>query len=260
MEIKIGCTGWSYKGWLGTFYPKNLKSSDWLKYYSRIFDITEINSTFYKIPDRSITKKWNEDTLDNFRFTVKFPSIITHEKRLENISSNIFSFLSALTPLHEKIHALVLQLPPSLSFDEAKHGLDKLFTLLPDDFIYPIEGRHDSWFSDEAVDYLKKNNHCLVWNEVAGVNNPMPRTSEYLYVRLIGDRSISDSNFGRVSKKRGNLIKHWAKKIQMQKFSLAMIMANNHFEGFAPASANTLRLELGMSKLVWEENKQKKLI
>lgn len=85
----------------------------------------------------------------------------------------------------------------------------------------------------------------------------MPRTSEYLYVRLIGDRSILDSNFGRVSKKRSDLIKYWAKKIQMQKFSLAMIMANNHFEGFAPASANTLRLELGMSKLVWEENKQK---
>ena len=67
MEIKIGCTGWSYKGWLRTFYPKNLKSSYWLKYYSRIFDITEINSTFYRIPDQSITKKWNDDTPDNFR-------------------------------------------------------------------------------------------------------------------------------------------------------------------------------------------------
>ena len=45
MEIKIGCTGWSYQGWSGTFYPKKLKSSEWLKYYSQIFSITEINST-----------------------------------------------------------------------------------------------------------------------------------------------------------------------------------------------------------------------
>ncbi|MDH3835072.1 MAG: DUF72 domain-containing protein, partial [Nitrosopumilus sp.] len=52
MNIKIGCTGWSYQGWSGTFYPKNLKSSEWLKYYAKIFDITEINSTFYRIPDQ----------------------------------------------------------------------------------------------------------------------------------------------------------------------------------------------------------------
>ena len=45
MKLKIGCTGWSYDGWSGTFYPKKLPKSDWLHYYSRIFPITEINST-----------------------------------------------------------------------------------------------------------------------------------------------------------------------------------------------------------------------
>ena len=114
MKVKIGCTGWSYSGWSGTFYPKDVKSSDRLKYYSQIFDITEINSTFYKIPDKSITKRWHDDTPDNFRFTAKFPKIITHEKRLDDVSSEVFSFLASLTPLHQKISALVLQMPPSL--------------------------------------------------------------------------------------------------------------------------------------------------
>ena len=77
MNIKIGCTGWSYQGWSGTFYPKNLKSSDWLKYYSQIFDITEINSTFYKIPSQEMTRRWNSETPRHFRFTAKFPSVIT---------------------------------------------------------------------------------------------------------------------------------------------------------------------------------------
>jgi Uncharacterized conserved protein len=88
------------------FYPKNLKSSNWLKYYSQIFSITEINSTFYKIPSQEIVRKWNIDTPRHFKFTAKFPSIITHEKKLERINSEIFSFLSSLIPIHEKFQHL----------------------------------------------------------------------------------------------------------------------------------------------------------
>ncbi|MFB5647554.1 MAG: DUF72 domain-containing protein, partial [Candidatus Nitrosomaritimum yanchengensis] len=112
MELKIGCTGWSYDGWSGTFYPKKLPKSGWLQYYSRIFPITEINSTYYRIPDQSITKKWNSDTPDGFSFTAKFPSIITHENKLKNVKEHVFRFLSSLTPMYEKVLALVLQLPP----------------------------------------------------------------------------------------------------------------------------------------------------
>jgi uncharacterized protein YecE (DUF72 family) len=153
-----------------------------------------------------------------------------------------------------------LQLPPSLSFEEAKPRLGELFDLLPKDFLYPIEGRHESWFSQDAIAYLKQNKHCLVWNEVAGVNNPMPITSDYLYVRLIGDRSIADSEFGKVTKSKKELISSWAKKLQeIKDIPLAMVMANNHFEGFGPATANSLRMQLGMRELIWEEKKQKTL-
>ncbi|MCV0430504.1 DUF72 domain-containing protein [Nitrosopumilus sp.] len=260
MNIKIGCTGWSYQGWSGTFYPKNLKSSQWLKYYSQLFEITEINSTFYKIPAQEIVRRWNADTPRHFRFTAKFPLIITHEKRLENVNSEVFSFLTSLTPIHDKVSALVLQLPPSLSFEEAKPRLGELFDMLPNDFVYPIEGRHESWFSEDAVSYLKQNKHCLVWNEVVGVKNPMPITSDYLYIRLIGNRSIPDSDFGRILNDRSELISSWAKRLkEIQNVPLAMIMANNHFEGFGPATANSLRMQFGMKELIWEEKKQKTL-
>ncbi|MGH1566487.1 MAG: DUF72 domain-containing protein [Nitrosopumilus sp.] len=260
MNIKIGCTGWSYSGWSGVFYPRNLKSSDWLRYYAKIFDITEINSTFYRIPDQEIVRRWNVDTPRHFRFTAKFPSIITHEKRLENVSSEVFSFLTSLVSIHEKVSALVLQLPPSLSFEEAKPRLGKLFEILPDYFLYPIEGRHESWFSDDAIDFLKENNYCLVWNDVEGINNPMPITSNYLYVRLIGDRSIPYSEFGKVTKNKNKLIKSLAKKLQeIQNIPLAMVMTNNHLEGFGPSTANSLRMQLGMRELIWEEKIQKTL-
>ena len=181
-------------------------------------------------------------------------------KEAERVNSEVFSFLASLSPIHEKVSALVLQLPPSLSFEEAKPRLEELFDLLPEDFLYPIEGRHESWFTEDAIVYLKQNKHCLVWNEVAGVNNPMPITSDYLYVRLIGDRSIADSEFGKVSKSKEELISNWAKKLQeIKDIPLAMVMANNHFEGFGPATANSLRMELGLRELIWEEKKQKTL-
>ena len=258
MNIKIGCTGWSYQGWSGIFYPRNLKSSDWLKYYSQIFEITEINSTFYRIPSQEIVRRWNTDTPKHFRFTAKFPSTITHEKRLDRVNSEIFSFLSSLLPIYEKISALVLQLPPSLSFEEAKPRLEELFEILPDDFRYPIEGRHESWFSEKATSYLKQKKHCLVWNDVASVNNPFPLTSNYLYIRLIGDRLIPDSQFGKVIKNKKDQIKKWTDKLKkIQDIPLALVMTNNHYEGFGPSTANSLRLQLGMQELIWEEKKQK---
>ena len=88
----------------------------------------------------------------------------------------------------------------------------------------------------------------------------MPITSDYIYVRLIGDRSIPDSEFGKVSKNKENLISNWAKKLQeINDIPLAMVMANNHFEGFGPATANSLRMKFGMRELIWEEKKQKTL-
>ena len=74
MELKIGCTGWSYQGWVGPFYPKSLDTSHHLKHYSSIFDTTEINSTFYRIPSQAMTKKWHDDTPPNFTFTAKIPN------------------------------------------------------------------------------------------------------------------------------------------------------------------------------------------
>jgi len=261
LKLLIGCTGWSYEGWSGTFYPTRLKSSEWLGYYSKIFDVTEINSTYYQIPNQFLAKKWLVDTSPDFRFTAKFPGKITHEYNLKNVKPLVMEFLNSLAPLKSKIMALVLQLPPSLSFDDAKPHLEEMFSYLPNYYRFPVEGRHESWFTDDAIDYLREKNICLVWNDVAGVHNPLLLTSDMIYVRLIGDRSISDSEFGKVVKDRTEQIKNWAAKLKEieNEITFGIVMSNNHYQGFAPATANSLRLELGLSDLVWDEKKQQKL-
>jgi uncharacterized protein YecE (DUF72 family) len=156
---------------------------------------------------------------------------------------------------------LVIQLPPSLSFSESKPQLEKMIKHLPTRYRYAVEGRHPSWFNDESYQFLTGNNLCLVWNEVEGVSNPAQLTTDFVYLRLIGDRSIQESEFGKIHKDRSNLIQKWAEKLSGVKnqISFAVVMANNHFEGFAPATANKLRLALGLDEVKWSDTRQRSL-
>ena len=254
MDVKIGCTGWSYPGWIGPFYPKTMASSDYLKHYSKTFDITEINSTFYKIPSPYTTTKWFNDTHENFIFTAKLPKQITHDARLQP-GPYLDQFLGSIKPLGSKMKILVIQLPPSLSFTESEQNLDKMVNHLPGNYRYAVEGRHPSWFSEKSFKFLSERKICLVWNEVQGVLNPADVTTDFVYLRLIGDRSIPENKFGTIQKDQAESIGKWIHKLDeiKNKVSLAVVMANNHFEGFSPYTANKLRLAMNLNRnrLVW---------
>src|SRR2546426_5258294 len=260
MELRIGCTGWSYEGWVGPFYPKKMDNINHLKHYSSVFDLTEVNSTFYRIPTTSMTQKWYLDTPENFLFTAKLPKLITHDNRLKP-GPYLDQFLQSLKPLGKKMSVLVIQLPPSLSFSKSEQNLDKMIRYLPKDYKYVVEGRHESWFSDQAYRFLSERNISLVWNEVHGVENPAPLTTDFVYIRLIGDRSISEEDFGKVQKDRTDLVKKWAQRVKAitNQISYAIVVANNHFEGFAPATVNSFRVEMGLEQLTWIDTKQKTL-
>ena len=259
MELIIGCTGWSYQGWTGPFYPKTLDITYHLKHYSSVFDTTEINSTFYRIPTQAISKKWYDDTPPNFTFTAKIPKSITHEGRLKP-GPYLDQFLNAIKPLGQKMKVLVIQLPPSLSFTESRPHLEKMVKHLPKNYRYALEGRHQSWFSDESYNFLTENDLCLVWNEVEGVTNPAQLTTDFVYLRLVGDRSIPDNEFGIIHKDRSELITTWANRIKsIKNATFGILMVNNHFEGFAPETANKLRLALGLDKVRWYDTQQRSL-
>jgi uncharacterized protein YecE (DUF72 family) len=80
-------------------------------------------------------------------------------------------------------------------------GLDALRNILPyldKGFRYAVEVRHRSWFQDLAYNFFVNNNMCLVWNQLADIRTPPIVTSDFVYVRLIGDRSIQERDFGRI--------------------------------------------------------------
>jgi uncharacterized protein YecE (DUF72 family) len=78
------------------------------------------------------------------------PKQITHDARLKP-GPYLDQFINALAPLGSKMKILVIQLPPSLSFTEAKINLEKILNHLPDGYRYAVEGRHSSWMKSHGM-------------------------------------------------------------------------------------------------------------
>jgi uncharacterized protein YecE (DUF72 family) len=258
LEYRIGCSGWSYDGWLSHFYPANLENKQWLEYYSKVFDYVEIDSSFYRIPNLFTVSGWAKRTPDNFRFTAKFPQTVTHKKRLGDVAGDLQYFFKAMAPLEKKLLCLLLQLPPSMS---KKEGLKKLETLpLDRRYRYAVEVRHKSWFDDEVYSVLRENQICLAWSQLADMQTPPVITTDFVYLRFIGDRSIDEKDFGTIQKDRVNEMEYWAKELKKtqndKRLKISITAANNHYAGFGPGTANTFRKLLGLPEATYKDEKQ----
>jgi uncharacterized protein YecE (DUF72 family) len=266
LKYHIGCSGWSYTSWKGPFYPLNLENSDWLRFYSQVFDYVEIDSSFYRIPNQFMVKNWVKRTPDNFRFTAKFPKVISHDKLLVDAEDDVERFLENIEPLEKKTLALLIQLPPSLEIMQGLEGLRNLIPLLDDRFRYAVEVRHHSWFQDLAYNFFADNVICLVWSQLAKLRKPPIITTDFLYVRFIGDRSIDEKDFGKIQKDRISEMSNWAEQIKnveggkekgrRSEVRDAMIAANNHYAGFGPGTVNIFRNMVGLSELSWEDQQK----
>lgn len=251
MDLYIGCSGWSYSSWEGPFYPSNIDNKLMLTFYSKIFDYVEIDSTFYNIPSQPTVKNWNKRTPNNFRFTVKFPKIITHEKRFRDVEKELSQFYENMEPLKDKILSLLIQLPPSY---ELKEGLDTFRNydfFFDDTFRYAIEVRHSSWFNELAYNMFRNSNISLVWSQMDVLQTPPVITTDFIYLRLIGDRSIQESNFGKLQRDRSLEMKGWADKISRleereKSLKIGIVAANNHYGGFGPGTVNKFREMLNL--------------
>jgi uncharacterized protein YecE (DUF72 family) len=242
LEYYLGCSGWSYDGWKGSFYPEDLDNRYWLSYYSKILDFVEIDSTFYKIPSKFIVNNWSKRTPENFKFAVKFPKVITHDKRLKDVEKDIEQFYDSMEQLYDKILVFLIQLPPSLQIAEGLDLIKNLRYQLDPSFRYAIEVRHHSWFNELFYNVLKERNYCLVWSQQDILITPPILTTDFVYLRLIGDRSINERDFGKINKDRTKEMELWSKILEdvdrkVNDMKMAIVAANNHYAGFGPMTA-----------------------
>jgi uncharacterized protein YecE (DUF72 family) len=102
----------------------------------------------------------------------------------------------------------------------------------------------------------------MVWSLLAGIRTPPIVTTDFLYIRFIGDRTIQEKDFGKIQKDRISEMKKWArflkraKEEKQEKINLAIVAANNHYAGFGPGTANTFRKMWDLSEMTWNEDVQ----
>ncbi len=261
VKIHVGCAGWDYKDWVGPFYPKRLEKYRHLEYYANYFDLTEINTTFYNLPTEETVYKWANRVPETFSYIVKIWQEITHKLNDPEIESRIAEFFYRMQPLREKIVAFLFQFPPWFKYAD-KH-LKRLIWLLneiPSEYQYIIELRDNSWFDPKILSKFIDGSQKILGTSYIPYAKPYYLLDQqYYYIRLIGDRELTV--FNRIQREQKETMNHLNeivnKLIKKPKIKEIFIIVNNHFAGFAPASANQLKKQFGLS--FHRFNQQKKL-
>jgi uncharacterized protein YecE (DUF72 family) len=152
-NTRIGTAGWSIPRasasrfeWTGTH----------LQRYSKVFRCAEINSSFYRPHSSTTYAKWRDSTPPDFRFSVKLPRVITHELKLHDAREPLVAFLAQSDGLSEKRGPILVQLPPSLTFDPGV--VTAFLELVREVHDGPVvcEPRHATWFEPKASALLNR--------------------------------------------------------------------------------------------------------
>jgi len=138
---------WTLKAWQGRFLPHPLPSGERLRSYATWCNAVEGNTTFYATPARGTVESWAAQTDADFRFVVKLPKTITHERRLTGVDEELRSFLETMEPLGPRVHSLWIQLPPSFGPTDLR-ALAGFLHGLPRAHRYAVEVRHPAFFDD----------------------------------------------------------------------------------------------------------------
>ena len=179
-----GTSGYSYKEWLGSFYPEKLPSKKFLEYYASRLNSVEINYTFRRLPAASTLENWVQSTGPDFRFAPKAHQRLTHILKLKDAASFTEAFLRSIDPLRatRRLGPILFQLPPTFRCD--LDTLAEYLAMLPGDLRYAFEFRHASWLADPVYQLLEKHKAALCLAESEKLEVPKVVTADFVYFRL----------------------------------------------------------------------------
>jgi len=257
--IRVGPAGWSYPDWRGTVYPNKLgRSFQPLPFLAEHFDVVEVNTSFYRIPDPLKTGEWALQVRDfpRFRFAVKLFQGFTHTRKASLVDERAFH--KALEPLARlgRLSAVLVQWP--WSFRESEENRRALFEVLSRFSAYPlaVEFRHRTWSRREVPALLRERgvafcnidqpalSQCLTSRDVI--------TSDLVYFRFHGRNEAAWFREGTGRDERYNyLYRHSELKPWIQAVRAAasparevLVILNNHYKGKAVTNAFQIQYEL----------------
>jgi uncharacterized protein YecE (DUF72 family) len=256
-QISLGTSSFTASGWEGSFYPKGMKSTNYLSYYAKQFRTVEVDSTFYGTPSAKTVESWYEKTPADFVFAAKVPQFVTHDKVLVDCDSEFDEFIDTMRILKEKLGPMVLQFPKFdkwmlKSPDEFFGRLDWFLKRVSDPALrFTVEIRNKTWLDGRFADVLREHNVALALTDTSFVPRPWELkqefdlvTADFAYVRWLGDRKGIEkqtTTWDKTVIDRTSDLKHWVEvfKSLVSKTKVLKIFAfsNNHYAGHGPATA-----------------------
>src|SRR4030067_3719780 len=240
-KVHVGTMGWSYNFWRGTFYPSEMRSSEFLNEYSKHFDTVEVDNTFYRIPSMETLENWKKQTPAGFLFSAKFPQNITHRRMLKDCEQDVQFFIERISMFQDKLGPLLLQLPPV--FGRKQFDLLRDFLpLLPKKYRCAVEVRNKQLLGSDLFALLRENGVAVTVVVSPFMPEVAELTADFVYVRWEGDRKRGQGELGRVEVDRTNETKKWAGKINgfLEKVGEVFGYFSKYHSGNPPADARQL--------------------
>ncbi|RYZ00252.1 MAG: DUF72 domain-containing protein [Chitinophagaceae bacterium] len=239
-HIRIGTSGWSYKHWKGSFYPKEVRAADWLAYYATHFDTAEINRSFYSLPKPEVVAQWAATVPPGFVFCPKLSRYITHMKKLRDAGEPLERFFRTFAPLPpEQTGPVLAQLPPMLPFKEPV--ATEFFERLRRDwqaYRFVLEVRHESWLGAPALALMEAYGIGFVISQSGG-HFPYAEavTSGDVYLRFHGPEALYASPY------TDGQLQYYAERCRQWRADGRRIWAyfNNDIHGYAYEDARRFR-------------------
>lgn len=252
-RIYIGTSGYSYRDWVGHFYPEGTKPQQMLAYYAKQFPFAEINSTYYRPPTPAMLSAMVKKTPPQFLFAVKAYKSLTHE-RPKNVSDDCWQFLQALQPMMEagKLAAVLLQFPYSFHcIPENSRYLIQLHQYLPG-LPVAVEFRNRNWVNPRTWDLLRELGWaytCVDEPQLKGLVRPeIAVTAPISYVRFHGRNAKQWWQHDQAYQRYDYLysedeLRPWASNIRSlaAQTQAVYVAFNNHYQGQATRNAQMLR-------------------
>jgi uncharacterized protein YecE (DUF72 family) len=244
-ELYIGTQGFSFKDWVGSFYPPDTTPDSYLEIYSSQFHTVEVDSTFYGIPKATTVAGWRRRTPQDFRFSAKFPQVITHKRMLIDCEQVTEHFVRVMEGLGEKLGPLLLQFSYKFEPDRIDHLLNYL-DALPTDLKFAVEIRNRDWYDTSLCDALKERGVALALHDLYYMPRREEVTADFVYVRWLGRRA-GLKTFDRVQLDRRDEETWWAERTSrfLDQGLTVYGYFNNHWAGHSPASARGFLERLG---------------
>ncbi len=234
-RLYIGTAGWQYPEWKKTFYPKGMSQTQYLNYYSSVFNAVEINSSYYQLPRPETVIGWKLHTPEAFLICPRLIRAITLKKKLKNGDNLLKSFLGHFQALEDRLGPIIIEIPPTITFEHenVKPFLDMLGRF-SHHYTFVIEPRHISWMNPKASSICEE--HFLTWSisDFCGRFPTIQKTiGDKIYLRFHGTDDLEQACYETETLENcAEKVKHW-----LEEGKFVYVCFNNHFGGYALENA-----------------------